>query len=401
MLPRSTEIPYKPPMNSYDLVIVGSGPAGSAAAVTAAQLGLSCALIDKARFPRDKLCGGLFTGRSEKALGQIFGLSITQDIFLTSDHMRFLASGKVLADIPNAPPVHLTMRCDLDKLLHDRALSAGVTPYLGHPITELSEDTITLRGGTTVGYKVLIGADGVNSFIARSLFGRPFDPETIGFGLEIETPRAPARDMAVEVDFDAARWGYGWAFPKSQSVTVGVGGIKSENAMLKQNMSDYVALTGSDESLRYKGQYLPFGDYKKQPGQRNIMLAGDAAGLVDPITGEGIALAMESGAFAAQAAHAALQADAPNSAFGHYLKAVKPIHKSLDQARMWRMVMFPDATQGYFKKAFARGSALQMKYLELLSGEADYNDLRGALLRRLPKLAWRMARHKLGLPVPK
>lgn len=387
-------------MTRYDLVIIGSGPAGSAAARMAARLGLSCALVDKETFPRDKLCGGLFTGRSEKAMRSIFELSITDDLFVTSNHMRFLAGGTVLADIKPAPPIYLTMRRDLDKMLHDAAVASGVTAYLGQPITDLSDSSLTLKDGTELGFRVLIGADGVNSFVARHLFGRPFDPQTIGFGLEIETPLPQSRDAAVEVDFDAAHWGYGWAFPKAKSITVGVGGIKSRNDDMKRNMANYVELTGSDQELKYKGQFLPFGDYKKQPGRAHILLAGDAAGLVDPITGEGIALAMESGASAAEAAHAALKDDAPQTACALYRTALKPIHTSLNQARMWRMIMFPEATQGYFKKAFARGSALQMKYLELLAGEAEYSDLRGALLRRLPKLAWRMARHKLGFTVP-
>ncbi|SFR37961.1 geranylgeranyl reductase family protein [Litoreibacter janthinus] len=387
-------------MSDFDLIIVGSGPAGSAAAVTAAKAGLSVALIDKAAFPRDKLCGGLFTGRSEKAMRAIFGREVNDELFVTSNHMRFLAKGRVLADIPNAPPVHLTMRRDFDAMLHAEALKAGAVPYLGTPITELGNNTLLLRDGSKLGFKAMIGADGVNSFVARSLFGRPFDPETIGFGLEIETPLTASRDSAVEVDFDAASWGYGWAFPKRKTVTVGVGGINSRNVDMKANMAAYVSQTGSDPSLRYKGQYLPFGDYKKHPGREHILLAGDAAGLVDPITGEGIALAMESGHHAACAVIEALAADQPQTALPRYLKLVKPIHRSLDQAKMWRMIMFPKATEGYFKKAFERGSSLQMKYLELLAGEAEYADLRGALLRRIPKLGWRLIKHRLGFRGP-
>ena len=387
-------------MSNYDLIIVGSGPAGSAAATTAARAGLSVAVVDKATFPRDKLCGGLFTGRSEKAMRAIFGRDVTKDLFVTTDHMRFLSKGRVLADIPNAPLVHLTMRRDFDDMLHSEAVKAGAFAYLGQPITKLGDNSLTLRDGTELGFKVLIGADGVNSFVARTLFGRPFDPETIGFGLEIETPRTTSRDDAVEVDFDAARWGYGWSFPKRKSVTVGVGGINSRNADMKANMATYVSQTGSDESLRYKGQYLPFGDYKKVPGRQHILLAGDAAGFVDPITGEGIALAMESGHHAAMAVIKALELGRPKAALGHYLKLVKPIQKSLDHAKMWRMIMFPKATEGYFRKAFERGSSLQMKYLELLAGEAEYADLRGALLRRIPKLGWRLFKHRLGFRGP-
>ena len=389
-------------MKRFDVIVVGSGPAGSAAATTARRHGLSVAIIDKATFPRDKLCGGLFTGRSEKAMRAIFGLEVTPDLFLTSDHMRFFASGKPLADIPNAPPMHLTMRRDLDAMLHDHAVQKGAVPFLGTPLTEINtaNQTLTLRDGTVLAYDVLIGADGVNSFVARNLFGRPFDPEEIAFGLEIESPIQEGRDSAVEIDFDAADWGYGWSFPKQKSMTVGVCGLTSRNADMKANMAAYVDQLGADDTMKYKGQYLPFGDYKKMPGKGSVLLAGDAAGLVDPITGEGIALAMESGALAAEAAVEALRAGRPLTAFDRYATKVRPIHKMLGQARMWRLIMFPKATEGYFKKAFARGSHLQMKYLELLAGEADYGDLRWELIRRIPKLGWRMMKHKLGLRQP-
>ncbi|MEP5760713.1 MAG: geranylgeranyl reductase family protein [Litoreibacter sp.] len=387
-------------MSKFDVIVIGSGPSGSAAATTALAHGLSVAIVDKATFPRDKLCGGLFTGRSEKAMKSVFGLDVTEDMFVTTDHMRFLSKGNVLADIKDAPPVHLTMRRDFDEMLHKHALSQGAKAFLGNPITQVGDNSVSLRNGETLQFRILIGADGVNSYVARHLFGRPFDPDKIGFGLEIETPLTPSRDDAVEVEFDGATWGYGWSFPKRQTATIGVGGIHSRNPDMKAHMAAYVDLTNSDTSLKYKGHYLPFGDFKKEPGRDNILLVGDAAGLVDPITGEGIALAMESGAHAAHAAYKSLSNKQPGDALGHYKILLKPIHRSLKQAKIWRLIMFPDATQGYFKKAFKRGNSLQMQYLQLLSGELDYHDIRGALLRRIPKLAWRFAKHRLGFKTP-
>lgn len=389
-------------MKRFDVIIVGSGPAGSSAAVTARKHGLSVAVIDKATFPRDKLCGGLFTGRSEKAMKTVFGLDVTPELFLTSDRMRFSAKGRVLADIHPTPHMHLTMRRDFDAMLHAEAIKAGAEAYLGQALTEIDEaaQSVTIKSGETLQYKTLIGTDGVNSFVARALFGRSFDPDTIGFGLEIETPTQPTRDNAVEVDFDAAHWGYGWSFPKQKTLTVGVGGINSRNDSMKANMAAYVDQVQGDDTLKYKGQYLPFGDYKKEPGRGAIVLAGDAAGLVDPITGEGIALAMESGAKAAEACAEAIAAGQPHAAYRTYRPKVRPIQQELDQACRWRLLMFHKATEGYFKKAFERGSHLQMKYLQLLAGEASYNDLRGALIKRLPKLAFRIVKHKLGFRQP-
>jgi hypothetical protein len=109
---------------------------------------------------------------------------------------------------------------------------------------------------------------------------------------------------------------------------------------------------------------------------------------------------MESGDYAAHAVHKALQSQSPHTALDHYMVAVKPIHRSLAQARIWRMIMFPEATKGYFRKAFKRGNSLQRQYLQLLAGELDYHDIRGALIRRIPKLGWRLIKHRLGFKTP-
>lgn len=384
-------------MEMFDLVVIGSGPGGSATAMTGRKLGLTVAIVDKATFPRDKLCGGLFTGRSEKAMRRIFGLEVTPDRFVTSQHMRFSAKGEVLAEITDAPPVHLTMRRDLDAMLHAHAVEAGAVPYLGNPLSEIDFDAneVTLRDDTKISFKALIGADSVNSMVARLLFGRPFNPDTIGFGLEVETPQTNSRDGAVEVDFEAANWGYGWSFPKHKTVTVGVGGINTQNADMKAAMRAYVDQTQADPELKYKGQYIPFGDYRKSPGRGNVLLVGDAAGLVDPVTGEGIALAMESGDYAARAVYEALQANEPATALDRYLALLKPIHRGLDQAKQWRLVMFPKLMQSSFKKAFRQGGSLQRKYLDLLAGEVEYSDLRTAFLKRIPKFLWWAARNRV------
>ncbi len=383
-------------LTTFDVVVLGAGPAGSAAAKTACSLGLRVAVLDKSTFPREKLCGGLFTGRSQKAMRKVFGLEVTQDLFLTSTRMRFTDGNQVLADIPDAPPVHLTMRRDLDDTLCKQAIDAGAAPFLDVSVTgiDVPASVIMTGCGQVINYGVLIGADGANSLVARTLFGSAFNPDTVGFGLEIEAP-AQSTNKAVTVDFTAANWGYGWSFPKHKSTTIGVGGVHGRNDDMKSNMQTYLNRTGEDACQKFKGQYLPFGDYKKSPGYENVLLAGDAAGLVDPITGEGIALAMESGDMAAHAAFYAIRSGQPHTAFRRYRKRLKPLHSDIRNARLWRLAMFHPASKPHFLRAFSRAEGLQRKYLKLLAGEASYADLRSELFARLPKLAWRILCHKL------
>lgn len=375
----------------FDIVVVGGGPAGSAAAMTAARAGMRCGLLDKAEFPREKLCGGLITGRSERAIARIFDAALDPDVFLACDTMRFKASSRVLSEFRDAPRVHLTMRRDFDTWLRAKAVKAGAIPITGE-LRDVDEkhSVIHLRDGRTLAFGVLIGADGVNSALARSLFGRAFDPATIGFGLEIEAPNSPKdTPPVVEVDFDAAAWGYGWSFPKHHSTTIGVGGISARNADMKARMTAYRALQGADAaSARVKGQYLPFGDFRRQPGRGAVVLAGDAAGLVDPITGEGIALAMESGELAARSAVAAMAKQQPAQAYSIYRHAIRPLHRELAEARFWRRLIFSASLRPAFLSAFA-GSRLPPRFLDLLAGNTSYRDLRLDLLRRVPKSLWR------------
>lgn len=379
-------------MADFDILVIGAGPAGSAAAAQAARAGLSVALIDRARFPRDKLCGGLFTGRSARHMAAVFGLEVTPDIFARQTRLCFVARGEVLRDL-SGPPVFLTMRMALDARLFARAVELGAVPITGQAVKSIDPGacTVTLADGQTLSGRVLIGADGVNSPTARALFGRAHDPATIGFGLEIEGPPRPLG--VIEIDFAAADWGYGWAFPKPGSTTIGVAGLARENTDMKAHMATYLRGHGIDpNAVRLKGHFLPFGDFRRVPGRGAVLLAGDAAGLVDSITGEGIALAMESGALAARAAADALTHGQPDSALTRYRRALRPAHANLALSRAWRQMIFPRPVRGAFRRAFAGSSRMPEKYLSLLAGEIDYTDLRSDLVTRAPKLAWRVAR---------
>jgi len=379
-----------PSHDLFDLIILGAGPAGSAAAMTARKHGLSVAVVDKASFPRNKLCGGLITGRSMQYYAEIFDETLTAPLIETRDRIAFYLDGIETGEMTDIPPMHLTMRWDFDDHLLHRALDAGAVPFLGSRVTRIDPDsrTLDLEDGSTLTGRVLIGTDGVNSAVARALYGRAYDPETIGFALEKEMP-AEAVPGPIRVDFAVADYGYGWSFPKRGSTTFGVAGLQSRNPDMKARYHAYADLCGQDETDRVKGHFLPFGDYRKNPGRGAVLLAGDAAGLVDPITGEGIAYAMKSGQLAAEAASQALQLDRPDDAITIYKTALKPIHRSLWMANFLRPAIFSERTGPTFARSF-RGGGGQLKraYLRMLAGELEYPDLMGLALRRIPKLVW-------------
>jgi geranylgeranyl reductase family protein len=374
-----------------DVVVVGAGPAGSAAAVSAARAGLSVALVDKARFPRHKLCGGAFSGRAVASHRRAFGTDLPAAPHLTKNAITFGAFGVDLGRYDDIPPLYLTMRESLDLSLFEAALNAGAQDFSGHVpqgIDLSGTRPVLSLGEISLAADVVIGCDGVSSAIARALYGRPFDPKEIGFALEVELPE-PQTPPELRIDFGAANWGYGWVFPKTCGTTIGIGGIHARNPDLKARLATYLAERGVVGRPNVKGQYLPFGAPRRIPGRDSVLLAGDAAGLVDPITGEGIGHALESGRLAAEAAIAALSEGDPKRALPLYRRKLAPIHRSMQHARLIRPLLFQPRFQSAFIAGFRRSRSLKYEYLRLLAGETEYADISRQLARRLPYHLWR------------
>ncbi|SDX86901.1 geranylgeranyl reductase family protein [Citreimonas salinaria] len=382
---------HRPRHRNFDLIVLGAGPAGAAAAVTSAGAGLSVALVDPRHFPRDKLCGGGLTGRSMRLYREIFGQAVPPVPLERRDAIAFHAFGEDLGTDRDAPPVHLGMRCSFDHALVEHALCAGAVDFTGRTCTlDVDTGTVTIEAGQ-LRAPLIIAADGVNSPTARHLFGTPFDRRTIGFALEVELPdRAPER--ALRIDFGAAEWGYGWQFPKPAGLTIGVGGVLSRNADMKGALRRYLDTLGIHESLPVKGQFLPFGAFRAVPGRGRVLLAGDAAGLVDPLTGEGIAHAMLSGAEAARACTDALAANDPDSALPLYRKRIAPIHTALRHAARLRPILFSESLRPAFIRSFRDSRSLRREYLAMLDGQTDYGPIMRRMALRLPGFVMRAIR---------
>ncbi|MEL7254806.1 MAG: geranylgeranyl reductase family protein [Pseudomonadota bacterium] len=384
-----------------DVVVIGAGPAGSAAAMSARAQGASVAIIDKARFPRSKLCGGLITGRCAQHLHDVFGLDVDCDLFEARDDFEFFMDGAKLARMRDVPRAYLTMRFDLDAVLFDLALGHGAQDFSGRRVEDLDLDRRRLRlsDGTTLRFGVLIGADGVRSRVAEALFGQSFDPTKIGFALEIEDKTLLSGPQAtIRVDFAAAAWGYGWSFPKKASTTIGVGGLQVENPAMKARLSAYLDMLGTGQDAKIKGHFLPFGGYRNRPGRGAVLLAGDAAGFVDPITGEGIGYAVQSGAMAGVAAAQAVATGTPDGAFARYLAATRPIRTALRCARLLRPVIFARPMAPFFASTFRASKTLKRDYMRLLAGQTEYPQIVARAFLRVPRAAIRFLWRKIRRP---
>jgi geranylgeranyl reductase family protein len=367
--------------DEFDVAVVGAGPAGSAAAFSLAKAHKRVCLIDKARFPREKLCGGLITLRSKAVFERVFERGWKSELFNSSEDISFFSKGRLLAEQTGYSRLYFTTRLAFDDFLLGLARDAGVTFYQNEEVeiekVDLSRNMLICATGRKISYRYLIGADGLNSVVARALYGRSFNPQTIGFGLEVEVPRTDLESQSngVEIDFGAANWGYGWVFPKRETFTIGVGGVHQLNPDLRTRLDRYLGYRGlTSSNYKVRGQYIPFGDFRRVPGDRKILLCGDAAGTVDPITGEGIAYAMQSGAQAANAVVTALD-NSNIDALSAYRREYDAIASSLSQANFWRRLIFPAVIQKPFALAFSDAGTLQRGYLDILAGKREYSAL--------------------------
>ena len=365
---------------THDLLIVGAGPAGASAAITARKAGLRVALIDKAAFPRNKLCGGGVTGRARGHLEDVFG-ALPDTLFHRQNHIRFTNGATTVCDVTDAPDLWMTMRLDFDATLRGRAIAAGADDFCGRRIAAMDPraGTLSLEGGAELCAPIVIAADGVNSAVARAMYGRAHDPARVGFALEVEVSGPPGR--VTELDLSGTPWGYAWDFPKAGGRTLGMGGVAARNPDLRPRFEAWLAAHGvPPETVRIKGHHLPFGEVRTKVGDRQVLFVGDAAGLVDPITGEGIAWAVKSGQLAAEAAGLALSMGAPDRVSALYTSRMRHVLRELQRARFLSRLVYHPMLQARFLGALSRSDHLQRRYLDLLSGEMDYADLGAARL---------------------
>ena len=387
---------------SFDTVVVGAGPAGAAAAAVLAGLGLRVALIDKARFPREKLCGGLLSERSVGAIRDVFGASCTYPIEVTSTGATVFDRDRRLVRVANCKPVHFTSRRDFDASLVAVAMSRGATLVEGTALKALDSGAarIELEDGRVLAAPFVIGADGAGSRV-RKLLGVRMDREGFAIGLEAQVPRdSIARDISdPEIYFGLVEWGYAWIFPKRTMLTVGIGGLAARNPDMRERFRQFAtAALGRVPSERLCGSPIPFGNFVATPGRGSTLLVGDAAGLVEPLTGEGIAFAIQSGYHAAHAIVQAARRNAPSHALRFYASGYRSIVQSFRDVRMLRNLVFSQATRGLFLRALRGNERMVVKHMDVLAGDADYRDYArfavAETLRNLPRIVRAGFRHR-------
>jgi geranylgeranyl reductase family protein len=273
---------------SYDVAIVGGGPAGSTAAYRLATAGASVLLIDKARFPRDKPCGGGVTGRAARLLP--FSIEpVVEDVV---DRLECGLRYRHRFTRRTRPPLaYMTQRKRLDHFLLHKAAEAGAEVREGETADARELDA-----------RIVIGADGCNGASAKQL-GLAEQVEH-GVALEANYPYDARYAGAMVLEIAVIRGGYGWIFAKGDHINVGVGGNGEEGPKLRAELQRMCEAYGIDPAAAQdtRGYRLPMRLTATRLARGTTAVIGDAAGLVDPLSGDGMYEAFLSAQLVAEAA---------------------------------------------------------------------------------------------------
>jgi geranylgeranyl reductase family protein len=282
-------------MRTFDSVVVGAGPAGSTAAHVLAASGASVLLVDKARFPRDKPCGGGVTLRAARLLP--FSIQPVVEDVVNRFELR-LGYRSSFERVSDEPLCLMTQRRRLDEFLARKAEEAGAEFRDG--VSVAFDDHAVLVDGERIEAHA-IGADGVNGITART-FGLARD-HGHGVALEGNAPLDTRYRGRLVLELGVVPGGYAWVFPKGDHVNVGVGGWESEGPRLREHLRRLCAMHEVDFDVLtdLRGYRLPFRRSSSSFASDNVLLVGDAAGLIDPLSGDGMYEAFVSAQLAADA----------------------------------------------------------------------------------------------------
>ena len=314
----------------YDLIIVGAGPAGCSSALNLADSGLKVALVDKTNLPGEKICGDALSGNVLNVLKRFPGNCYSEFLKLEpkspSWGIRFAAPNGELLDIPfilekssqTQPPGYLCKRMIFDGFLQKKVREISQFDIISNfrvKDIQRENNAFTLVGeNDMLNCRMLLGADGYPSMVGKKLDHSP-NPTRISLGVRayFTGVKDTHPEQFIELHFlETLLPGYLWIFPMADGITnVGLGVLSDKKKLLPGSLSDLlINIIHSDPAFserfgkaemigKIEAHGLPLGPHSMNISGEGYLLAGDAASLVDPFSGEGIGNAMVSGEIAA------------------------------------------------------------------------------------------------------
>ena len=362
---------------SWDVIVVGAGPGGSTAAYDLARAGASVLLLDRADFPRDKPCGG---GVLVSALNLLpYSLDPVSEQTIMSFRVRYKRSWE-FEHRYHLPLAIMTQRARLDAYMAEQAVAQGAEFRDGSPVRDIDGTSVTLANGDAHQAAVILAADGANGVVRRSL-GLPRLRGAVALEGNASRSEQRAGDRwsdAVGLELGSMPGGYGWVFPKTDHCNVGLGGFPAAAPTLRAELSMYAGCESFDGSALtdLRGHHLPLRDPDSALVAGRIAFIGDAAGLVDPLSGEGIGNAIRSAQLAAHTSLKFLSGEAKDLS-GYQRSIESEIEPELRVARQLQ-ALFHQSPWPYVQ-LLRRSNRFWTAFCRIVRGESSYTSFQGRL----------------------
>lgn len=311
------------------IIVIGAGAAGLSAGITLLRNGIDCIMLDAFEYPREKLCGGLLTLKSyQYASNLISGLDsvIKSKVCKT----RINSKCRKVVELDTESPFYLTERKEFDLLLYEQYIRLGGT-FIKDRVTSISRNTVVTKSGNEYMYDFLIACDGVRG-ISRKYLSEV--NKAVAFGVEVTLNKDEIKFCENQVILDVGLFddGYLWVFPKGDIVTIGLAFTYKKGFDYVGALREYIKEEYNYEvqSGQIKGAFLPYLNGKSSTVSKelNMLVAGDAGGFIDSVTGEGIYYAMRTGVLAAEAI-----ASETKDPLGVYIDSVSEISKQISESK--------------------------------------------------------------------
>jgi geranylgeranyl reductase family protein len=375
-----------------EVLIVGAGPAGSVLARELGQSGIDVVLCDKARFPRGKTCGGGLTLRTLALLPGditpvverfIFGIAFTR-------HLETFS----LRRYPQ--PIMVTVRREnFDHFLVQEAVKAGVNFFEESNFVSLSPEGKAVHVKTSAGpctAQYVVGADGAQGKVAGTLGLLPKRSHILAIHSEAPISLIPEWDSdLIHVDWGSLKRSYAYVFPKKNILSMGAGGAGIPAADMKNYQRAFLATRFQKEGLLpfgAAGFLIPLRSQRCPIQQGRVLLVGDAAGLADPFTGEGIYSSVRSAQIAASVLRETLRAGG-DSLQAYEDEIDRHLMPALEGARLFREIF--NLCPSFFHGRVAGSERWWNAMAKILRGEKTFLDLKrkmgplGSLLHRMAR----------------
>ena len=325
------------------VLIIGAGPAGTSCAIRLLQSGIECLLVDRLSFPRLKLCAGLLTHKSQDALRTLLGNEQYEACMKASVSSReecfrlYEQPDKMMVECRPEEPITLVDRQEMDQWLVNHYVGSG-GQFRDNSHLE-SIDFVSQKATFStfeVEYDYLIAADGANSTVEHML--ADVCPDTFtrkqrsSLCVEINVDKADLDTDGVNIYFNVVPKSYAWVFAKGDKTCIGLVKLQDENFDVNAYMHKFLNDVGLKNADKYPihGAMIPIGTYMERPVHWTTLFVGDAAGLVEPLTGEGIFYAIQSGMDAADS----IAAKGTTSAI--YINKVKQLTAIIDKGQQYQ-----------------------------------------------------------------